>query len=959
MLHALSFLLLASCVPVSVATGATKANQSREYLLERIQSSRPLDADQELDCMWRKLAMRYAVQLQPWLDKKHISALLDATALSSLCPQVDVDEVIVNAPEHVTESMRIHADDATVYADSGARGSDANTGEIDAPFKTISAAVAACRTKRKAAGTLCNVLLRGGTFHLNATVQLEGLDSGLRIASYPGEKAVISGGLKMEDLQWTPVPSRAGVFVTSLARYAEKLPRGVPALRHRDRRVSIARYPNANPELDLFPKGYIMEKTNWKKPEFHGEVCDPNTLCGKSKNVTIAVTDAWHGMYQNYTVGVGGACERYDPPESPWCSGDFYLLRQFPEMHTRSPSGVDYGAHLPNAPYKKHEGTIVHAWRPGHWYSWMFEVGQNQSAPHEVKVWSVSKDVNAIYGQVPGPKASTDLVAYLGEFASQDGCWGACNASSACHGWAWHTPSFDASWAKQCYGLKTQSWAPQADVGVVSGRGPHREGGVYTFSAGGNQGGEGSDEGGEWWIEGAEEELDAENEFWYDSDTKNLFFYLNATHAGDSPDSKLVVPSLATLLDLVGTEASRVRNVTFEGITFVDNRPTFMEPRGNPSGGDWALERQGALRLEGTESVTIKDCLFTLLDSNAISINGYNRHALVDRNEFVWLGQNAIASWGRTDRNDGTKGEQPLHTTVTRNFCHEIGHYQKQSSFYFQAETALATIEQNIVFNIPRAAINFNDGFGGGAEISQNLLFNTCRESSDHGAFNSWDRLPYITTIRDGTPSTVPKVNNVHNNFIVANYAADGGCLDNDDGSAYYDIHHNLCMYGGHKANFDGHSKHSFNNIHVHPQIYGTKCIDEEGQGQTTHTSGPHGLPPAGYGEAYTDNICILPAAGNPYMNSAGSLSDMKDFKKGLQLRNNTIYVPGGADQLSVTVGDTKLTFTEFQARGFDLTTHVIAGAPTVNQIVAWAEPLLGLDGRGRASKKSSAAVLI
>ena len=58
--------------------------------------------------------------------------------------------------------------------------------------------------------------------------------------------------------------------------------------------------------------------------------------------------------------------------------------------------------------------------------------------------------------------------------------------------------------------------------------------------------------------------------------------------------------------------------------------------------------------------------------------------------------------------------------------------------------------------------------------------------SSDHGAFNSWDRLPYLTTVRNGTASTIPAMNDVGHNFIVANYAADGGCLDNDDGSSYY-----------------------------------------------------------------------------------------------------------------------------------------------------------------------------
>ena len=209
----------------------------------------------------------------------------------------------------------------------------------------------------------------------------------------------------------------------------------------------------------------------------------------------------------------------------------------------------------------------------------------------------------------------------------------------------------------------------------------------------------------------------------------------------------------------------------------------------------------------------------------------YNRHVVIDRNEAVWLGQNFIASWGREPErndkawNDGTEGTQPRFTSITGNFVHEIGHIQKQSSFYFQALSCQSLIKDNIVFNIPRAGINFNDGFGGGAEIESNLLFNTCRESGDHGAFNSWDRLPYITKVRDGkTPSTVPAVNNVHNNFIVANYAADGGCLDNDDGSSYYDIHHNFCVFGGHKQNFDGHSKRGFANVYAYPSVYGSKA---------------------------------------------------------------------------------------------------------------------------------------
>jgi len=309
------------------------------------------------------------------------------------------------------------------------------------------------------------------------------------------------------------------------------------------------------------------------------------------------------------------------------------------------------------------------------------------------------------------------------------------------------------------------------------------------------------------------------------------------------------------------------------------------------AGGDWALERMGAVMVEGAEQLTVAGCTFTRLDSNALFLSGYTRNVSILNNTFHSVGQNAIAAWGRPhDFNNGTSGDFPRYTKVEGNWASELGLIQKQSSFYFQAETAQSTIWNNVVYNIPRAAINFNDGFGGGAEISSNLLFNTCRESSDHGAFNSWDRLPYITTVRNGTPSTIPAVNNVHHNFIVANYAADGGCLDNDDGSSYYHIHHNFCLYGGHKSDFDGHSKISSHNLHIYPSVYSSTCVGEL-----------QASVPAGYAEGYQNNICVLPAASSMYMgvningvSCDGSNASIAAFQAGFRAANNTVYVPGG-----------------------------------------------------------------
>jgi hypothetical protein len=90
-------------------------------------------------------------------------------------------------------------------------------------------------------------------------------------------------------------------------------------------------------------------------------------------------------------------------------------------------------------------------------------------------------------------------------------------------------------------------------------------------------------------------------------------------------------------------------------------------------------------------------------------------------------------------------------------------------------------------------ALNFNDGFGGGDVIANNLLVNAVRESGDHGPWNSWDRIPYITDLRyaNGTGSVLPLWREIHHNFILGTYNSQEN-IDNDDGSTYYDTHDNV-----------------------------------------------------------------------------------------------------------------------------------------------------------------------
>ena len=102
---------------------------------------------------------------------------------------------------------------------------------------------------------------------------------------------------------------------------------------------------------------------------------------------------------------------------------------------------------------------------------------------------------------------------------------------------------------------------------------------------------------------------------------------------------------------LVGnaTQAEPIKNLTLRGLGFRDTAPTYMEPHGVPSGGDWGLERLGAVYLEGTVGLSISGCQFERLDGNALMLSGYHRGAAVTDSHFAYTGGTAIAAWGRTD----------------------------------------------------------------------------------------------------------------------------------------------------------------------------------------------------------------------------------------------------------------------------------------------------------------------
>ena len=84
----------------------------------------------------------------------------------------------------------------------------------------------------------------------------------------------------------------------------------------------------------------------------------------------------------------------------------------------------------------------------------------------------------------------------------------------------------------------------------------------------------------------------------------------------------------------------------------------------------------------------------------------------------------------------------------------------------------------SFVCNFPIADVNFNDAFGCGSKLMRNILFNTCRESSDDGNSNPWDRQGYCTKVASNseTANTTKGHDGIGYHFMMGNMIFAGSC---------------------------------------------------------------------------------------------------------------------------------------------------------------------------------------
>ncbi len=123
-------------------------------------------------------------------------------------------------------------------------GDDANPGTLNKPFATLQRAQQAVRQKRG------DVFMRGGTYYLSAPLVFTAQDSGTKDApvvfqNYQGEKPVISGGVRLEKLDWQPYTN--GIFQAQVPADLK-----TEEIFINGERQVLARYPNFDPKAKYF-----------------------------------------------------------------------------------------------------------------------------------------------------------------------------------------------------------------------------------------------------------------------------------------------------------------------------------------------------------------------------------------------------------------------------------------------------------------------------------------------------------------------------------------------------------------------------------------------------------------------------------------------------------------------------------------------------------------------------------
>jgi hypothetical protein len=397
-------------------------------------------------------------------------------------------------------------------------------------------------------------------------------------------------------------------------------------------------------------------------------------------------------------------------------------------------------------------------------------------------------------------------------------------------------------------------------------------------------------------VENIFEELDALGEWFLNTKTSTLYFYPPADVKLDAATIEFV--RLRHLVEFRGTQKEPVRFITLQGITFRQAARTFMDNKEPLLRSDWTTYRGGAIFFNGAEDCTIQGATIDQVGGNAVFVNKYNRRITVKDSIISDAGANGVAfvgspeavrsalfEYGQTqpvekiDRTPGPKTDDyPADCLVDDCLIYRTGRFEKQTAPIQISMAMSITVRHCSIYDVPRAGINICDGCWGGHTIEYCDVFDTVKETGDHGSFNSWGRDRFWLPSTGSTSSRVAAnpdlpLLDVIKPITLANsrWRCDHGWdIDLDDGSSNYRIFNNLLLNGGLK-NREGYNRTVENNIILgnrdgsyHPHVWYNNSHDIFRNNIVSTAYKPVNMPRGPWGELLDHNILHAPGQAAP-----------------------------------------------------------------------------------------------
>lgn len=316
----------------------------------------PSAVPKSTDCAIRKAAYEYGQKLMP--QRAGFASLFDALQLNACnqqrpkstesrmppcndpIPEQDT-VIVVSSTEQPIDPLKEHA---LLQRKLGSRKKLHSAKSLLEALKLARF----LRSRPMSSNMPVTVALRGGTHYLKEVVKMFPGDSRIRIRSFPGEVAEVSGGIPLRT-KWKR-SKRCKYRVCWEADLTGQNVRSIPGLRLDGKRQIRARFPNFDPERDSVVggklmwlngrDGWIQGKTEWLRSGNHtmnGVKGWPPKTPAKTyvvdakdwpnvdwpmhimTNRSIDV-DTWtgEGDWGQFYIGEGGTCVDRTPPVGYW-----------------------------------------------------------------------------------------------------------------------------------------------------------------------------------------------------------------------------------------------------------------------------------------------------------------------------------------------------------------------------------------------------------------------------------------------------------------------------------------------------------------------------------------------------------------------------------------------------------------------------------------------------------------